>query len=312
MIINRLLFIAFLATFFVSCETEFEPDIVTTDVEQYVVEGYIEGGDQPTPPYLTLTKSFGFNTEISLETVNELYVHDAIVTIDDGTNQVTLQEVCLNELTPEQKELVGEFFGIDVDSIAIDFCVYVDLSFQMMGEIGKTYNLHIETGDKILTSSTTIPTHAPLDSIKFVELPTLGIDSLLELRCFFNDIPDEANYYRYWTQINDEPLLANVSSVTDDRFFDGLAFEFPLSKAESRDTEFDPVTFGLFTRGDTATIKWANLDETHFNFWNTLEFNALNQGPFSNFTRIESNIEGGLGIWGGYSVSYSTKIVETE
>ncbi len=306
----KLFLYLFFATFFVSCETEFEPDVVTTDLEQYVVEGYIEGGDQPSPPYLILTKSFGFNDEISLDAVNELYVHDAIVTVDNGTIGTTLEEVCLNDLTDEQKELVVEFFGLEIDSIQIDFCVYIDLSFQMMGEIGRTYDLRIDTGDKILTATTTIPSHAPLDSINFVRLPNLGVDSLLELRCFFNDLPNEANFYRYWTAINEEPFLANISSVTDDRFFDGLAFEFPLAKAEPRDAEFDPITFGLFTEGDTATIKWANLDEVHFKFWNTLEFNALNQGPFSNYTRIESNIEGGLGIWGGYSVSYLTGIVE--
>ena len=120
---------------FISCETEFTPDIVTTEVEQFVVEGYIEGGENATPPYIILTKSFGFNTEISLESVNNLYVHDAIVTVDNGTIQSTLDEVCLSELTEEQKELVADFFALELDSIAIDFCVYVDLSFQMLSLI---------------------------------------------------------------------------------------------------------------------------------------------------------------------------------
>ncbi|MEL6924369.1 MAG: DUF4249 family protein [Bacteroidota bacterium] len=54
----------------------------------------------------------------------------------------------------------------------------------------------------------------------------------------------------------------------------------------------------------------ANIDAAHFDFWSTLEFNAVNQGPFSAYTRIASNVEGGLGIWGGYSVSFYTVVVE--
>ena len=44
--------------------------------------------------------------------------------------------------------------------------------------------------------------------------------------------------------------------------------------------------------------------------WNTLEFSNANQGPFASYTRLESNINGGLGIWGGLSVSYYTRVVE--
>ena len=35
-----------------------------------------------------------------------------------------------------------------------------------------------------------------------------------------------------------------------------------------------------------------------------------NQGPFASYTRLQSNIVGGLGIWGGYSVSYYKRAVE--
>ena len=96
----------------------------------------------------------------------------------------------------------------------------------------------------------------------------------------------------------------------DDAFFDGDEFEFPLPEAEPRNTNASPTTFGLYTLGDTVTLKWTTIDEGNFNFWNTLEFNAINQGPFAAYTRIESNVTGGLGVWGGYSSHYYTLIVE--
>ena len=65
--------------------------------------------------------------------------------------------------------------------------------------------------------------------------------------------------------------------------------------------EKEKNTFGLFKIGDSVAIKWSAIDETHFNFWNTLEFNKGNQGPFSTYTTINSNIIGGLGNWGGYN-----------
>ena len=43
-------------------------------------------------------------------------------------------------------------------------------------------------------------------------------------------------------------------------------------------------------------------DEAHFDFWNTRDFSANSAGPFSSYTRIKGNVDGALGIWGGYSV----------
>ena len=98
--------------------------------------------------------------------------------------------------------------------------------------------------------------------------------------------------------------MAPFSSVIDDRFFDGKEFEFPLTKAEPLNEDIDPAEYGYFAVGDTVTLKWSTIDQEHFDFWNTLEFNRVNQGPFSSYTKVDFNIEGGIGIWGGYSSSF--------
>ena len=73
--------------------------------------------------------------------------------------------------------------------------------------------------------------------------------------------------------------------------------------------DFDFDTFGYFWRGDTVVVRAASLDYAHFRFWQTLEYNTGSQGPFGTYTRIESNINGGLGIWGGISYNDYTIII---
>ena len=292
-----------------ACEEEFIPEVAEGELP-IVVEGYIEGGEDPVGPFVILTRSLSFFSSIDAEGFEDIFIHDAKVEVSDGTNTIELTEFCLKDLTPQQQALAGDLFGFDPDSIGFNFCTYIDLSFSMEGEIGKTYTLNIEVGEEKLSAVTTIPNHIPLDSLLFQEPPGEPSDTLAQLICYVSDPAGEANFYRYFTSEDNKPFEAPFTSVTDDRLFDGDQFRFPLAKAEPFDREFDPVTFGLFNKGDTVGIKWMNIDEAHFNFWNTLEFSATGQGnPFSSYTRISSNIDGGVGIWGGLSASYYELIV---
>lgn len=304
----RLLFF-FLIVSCCSCEQAFNPE-VSTDPPEVVVEGYIEGGERPLPPYVILTRSVPFFSQINAQGLNNLFVHDAEVNVSDGDQTVELAELCLSELTPGQRLIASELLGVDLTDFAIDICIYTDTTFSMFGEIGKTYTLEIEVGDKLLHAVTSIPTHVPLDSLRFYETEGEPIDTLAELRVFLSDPEDEANFYRYFTRTNDKAFKSPFTSVVDDRLFNGLEFEFPLPNAEVDPEGIRPSTYGLFRVGDTVTVRWTNLDRPHFEFWNTLEFNSANQGPFSSYTRIQSNVDGGLGVWGGYSATYYEMIVE--
>lgn len=291
------------ALVFTACEEEFIPEPVP-NAEQWVVEGYIEAGDQPTPPYVIVSKSFPFFSELSPDQLSEVFVRDAKVTVSDGEQTVELQEVCLADLPAEIRDQVGSVLGLEVDSIGFNFCAYVDVGFSMLGEEGKTYELRVEVGEEVLTATTTIPELVPLDSLWFTQPPGEPSDTYAQLRVYLTDPGDRSNYYRYFTAEGDEPLAAPFGSVTDDQIFNGQGFEFPLPKAETGDEEFDQESFGLYTQGDTATIKWMNIDRAHFDFWNTLDAAVSNQGPFSSYTRVKHNIEGGLGIWGGLVARY--------
>ncbi|MGH1437501.1 MAG: DUF4249 domain-containing protein [Lewinella sp.] len=306
---NSNLLIVLLAIFSFSCEEEFIPDIIEAE-DQLVVEGYIEAGDRPTPPYVFLTRSFPFFSKLSQDDLNNAFVRDAEVTVYDGEQTVTLTELCLDDVPEEFREQAADLLGVSLDSLGFNFCVYLDLSLQMMGEEGKTYELTIKAGDETITATTTIPLAIPLDSLYFVPPPGEPNDTLAQLRVIVNDPPSTPNYYRYFTREGEGPYLRPFASVTDDLLFEGQTFELPLAKAEDLNTEFEQETYGLFRLGAAASIKWMTLDEDQFNFWNTLEFSRANQGPFSSYTRIQHNVEGGLGIWGGIAARYYDLTVE--
>ncbi len=177
-----------------------------------------------------------------------------------------------------------------------------------MGQAGKTYQLDIQAEGKSLDAITTIPEAVPFDSMRFEPLD--GLEGTYELIGWCTDPPGVTNYYRYFTKVDEENFFPGLASVVEDILFDGEEVEFPIARGQARTLEIDPETFGYFFEGETVTVKWTNIDEAHFLFWNTLEFNAANQGPFSSYTRIQSNINGGLGIWGGYNVQYKTQVVE--
>ena len=300
-----------------SCEEVFEPAEINAEV-QIVVEGQIEAmddSDLSLPPYVILTRTIPFHSEITTEEISELFVHDADVRVLDDNTEYELSEVCWEDVPPELRPTLIGLLPDNIDTIPVNACLYLDLSFTLQGEIGKTYDLIIETEDERLTSSTTIPPHTPFDSLHFIKAPGEFGDDFYELRCFMSDPVELADFYRYFTSTNGEFLVAGFSSVVDDALFNGQSFEFPLARAnpkfgtsdstiEPGEDPPDPRILGLFNPGDEVIVKWTNIDEAHFMFWESLEFNIINQTPFGSYTRINSNIEGGVGIWGGYSGSY--------
>lgn len=292
-----------------ACEKEFYPE-PTDEGPEYVVEGYIEAGPDALPTYVLLTKTFNFYGEFGPDEFTAAFVHDADVRVSDGDFEVILQEVCYDELSPEVREEIANQFGFDADSLGFNFCVYLDALNSIQPVAGKRYDLKIQTEGHLITSSTVIPLPVPLDSLWFGPPPGDPNDTLAQLNCFISDPPGIQNYYRYFMATNDGPLETSFSSVEEDLIFDGKSFEFQLFNPATEDGDVDPAEFGLYFVGDTITVKWCNIDEANFDFWNTLEYANANQGPFSNYTRIQSNIEGGLGVWGGYSINYYSLVVE--
>jgi hypothetical protein len=308
-ILNKCFFgLVLLTAVLCGCTEEFIPDTQLED-QQYVVEGFIEAGEDAMPTYVLLTRSIPFLSTIDLNTFNSIFVNDALVTVFDGTDTVQLEEFCLNELPPEIRESAALALGFDPDSITLNICAYVDFLGLLDRREGGVYDLRIEVDNEVITARTTIPEYVPLFNLRWDDPPGEPSDTIARLWVTIDDPDNEANFYRYFTEQNNEGLIAPFSSVVNDQFFDGKEFEFPLTKAEPRDGNFEANTFGWYFRGDSIRIKWMTLDEAHFEFWNTLEFSRNRAGPFSSYNRVTSNVDGALGIWGGYAVRYYEDLV---
>src|SRR5690606_32768606 len=137
-VFSLLLFVA------TACEEEFIPEIATQPAE-IVVEGYIEAGDQALPPYVLLTRSLPFFSEINLDDLDDFYVHDAFVTVSDGEKTVQLEELCWGDFSPQEQEILRQLLnnlGVSFpENIPVDFCIYIDFDLEISPQTGKTYDL---------------------------------------------------------------------------------------------------------------------------------------------------------------------------
>ncbi|MDQ3142907.1 MAG: DUF4249 domain-containing protein [Bacteroidota bacterium] len=287
-----------------SCEEEYIPSNQNA-TPQIVVEAYIEKSNASIPTYAIITRSLGFYSTLDRAAINETFVHNAEVVLHNGNDSVIMQEICLDNLPQEWKAIIAQTLGYNLDSSLINFCAYVDLGHKIKGEAGKEYILRIKSGTTDVSAKTTIPEFVPLDSVWFEKTPGGDIDSLAQMFCIINDPASTSNYYRYFTAGENEPLIPNFASVTDDVFFNGQKFKFALQKAMSPEEDFS-INSGFFKKGDTIQIKWCTIDREHFDFWLTLEVSRTRQGPFATYVRINSNVENGLGIFGGQNCNYYT------
>lgn len=311
---TALYFLSIIITTFIfsACEKEIDPGIEY--VPRIAVEGYIEGGERSTPPYVILTRSLNLFSTLNPADFEKYLVHNAKIFVSDGTNSDTLTEVCLNNLTPQQKLIASQFLGINIDSldgVNASICIYTSLNNKLLGKVGKTYSMRIDAEGQTLTASTTIPNQIKMDSISTIPLPNNQNDTMRQMRGYLTDPAGTANYYRYQVSINDGSFRARGNSVFNDNFFDGKpSFEFPLSNPIlPNQAQVNFETAGLYKIGDKATIKWMVIDLPHYDFWRTSEASAQNVGPFSTYTRITSNVKGGLGVFGGICSSYYTKVI---
>jgi Domain of unknown function (DUF4249) len=290
-----------------SCEEPFVPENLQQQ-PQIVVEGFIEAGDGANPAYLVMTKTLPFLSNISSETLNNNYISGAKVTLSDGSKTINLTELCFKDLPPALKTEAAKILGFKVADNAFipNVCFYADLNVAMPGQAGKTYQIEILTEGKKITASTTIPMPVSLDSLRFIPNAGANQDSFLLLTSKLADPKNQQNFYRYQVKMGDGPFITpGGGSLFDDRLFNGQNFRLNLPRPGGDGESFNITTFGLYPVGKETTVRWVNMDQSLFDFWNTLEFSINNQGPFSTYTRVKTNVKGALGVWGGlYAKNY--------
>ena len=275
----------------VSCEKNVTVEIPQQE-EAIVVEGYIETGEFP---YVILSKTLPFFGQINTSDVFQNLISVATVFIDNGTQIDTLSSFS------------GFYF-----------------STQMRGEVGKTYKLTILANGKTLTAQTTIPNPVKLDSVWWKVNGTR--DSLGFAWAHLSDPDTTGNTYRWLArrinrytygpntgEVKDSIFTAPIGgSVFEDKFINGRSFDFnfprgSLNFSDKADDNNDERFY--YKYGDTIVIKFSAIDRSHFQFWRSEETQVGNNGnPFGSPAPVTGNINGGLGIWGGYSTTFDTII----
>ena len=111
----------------------------------------------------------------------------------------------------------------------------------------------------------------------------------------------------------------------NDEYVNGWEFSFPTYKGRgfwqewgqqevNNEEEVDGssgATTGFWNVGDTVILKWSSVDRSSWDFWYSLAFNNP-AGPFGAPSDAKSNVDGGLGVFGGTSSQKIKLIADPE
>ncbi len=287
------IFILFLlALLFYACEKDITLDIPPPE-EKIVVEGWIE---QNKPAQVILSRNAAFFSAIDTSTLERLIIADATVLVREIETDV-------------QEQL----------NVSIDFNFFPPFIYRgehLLGKINHSYELTVIVDDFELTAVTSIPEVVKMDSVWFE--PDDQLDTLGLIYFGFTDPPELGNYYRVFAKRlhKDIRFVPVRGSVYDDIFFNGQDVEYGFFRGRDRyrpvDEEEGFERF-YFKVGDTIFTRVAMMDKRHFDFWRSYE-EAIYAGgnPFAAPISLASNIEGGLGVWGGYAATYDTIIAKPQ
>jgi len=283
-----------------SCTKEIEI-IIPNNGKQFVVNGFIEEGSTAK---VLLSRSLSYFEPLNIEDLPSSLINDATITVtgSDGTVDLLKQEIGLTDTWSYNYIGTPPNFGV----------------------AGVTYRIDIMKDDTVLSAITTIPNLAPLekDSFNFIYRP---FDSTYcYLYAYYQDPDTIGNAARYFTKTNNESWFVpnlDQSGNYNDEYINGEGLGFPIYKGKSFEQDWDygeeweeddvdgisGPTIGFWNIGDTVEVKTSSVDRASWDFWNSIQYNNP-AGPFGNPSDVISNINGGLGVWGGVS-SEKTKLI---
>jgi hypothetical protein len=258
-----------------------------------VVEATIENGQ---PPMVLLSKSVGFFSKLSPQLLSQSFVHNADVFVSNGTLTHKLKEY---EITVAP--------GISLYYYSIDSA---NLGTAFMGELSRDYSLRVVAEGQEYTAETRVPAITKqIDSMWSKPAPVADTArAIVMVRA--TDPPGFGDYVRIFVKINQQQFLPPHNSAFDDLFVDGTSYELQLTPGVDRNLDMERTN--LFFKGDTVTLKVANIDKPTFTFWQTMEYSYASIGnPFSTPAKVIGNISNGaLGHFSGYAAQFHTIIVK--
>ena len=290
---KQLIFFVIFSMFFLSCEKDIDFKLKYAE-PILVVDAEVDSGQAPV---VALSNSLSFFSAISAQILANSFIHNAEVTISNGTLTHKLKEYTV----PVGIGYSISYYSTDSSNLATAF----------VGEFNKQYNLTIKVDGKTYTSKTTIPPLTKIFDSLWVKGPPPNVDTskrVLMVRAI--DPPGLGNYIRYYTKKNRERFLPGFNSVFNDEVVDGTTYQGQVDPGVDRNLEQPTGDDKFFARGDTISFKLSNIDKASFTFWNTWEFNQQSIGnPFSQPGKVIGNISNGaLGAFCGYASQVGTVI----
>ncbi len=316
---RKIILIALAALAFISCEKEIVVDLPETE-PKLVVEGVIENGQRPLV-ILTKTQSYFAPTDIS--SISSIFVRDAVITISDGTNTMTLVQLCSSAIPDSLLELASELTGIDPALLDdADVCVYTSASTSDTGVIGRTYTLNVTGDGKSCSAVTKIPNIVPWDSTWWrLAEQEADDDSSGYIWGRLTDPDTMGNGYRHYARrfysadpdfVEDSRFISPLGTTFNDKYLNGLTVDFFAVRGRSPFTDnSEDETAGFFLRGDSLIMKFVSMGLKEADFYITYDNNVASQGDiFSTPSNARTNINGGLGIWAGWAACYDTLVCQ--
>jgi hypothetical protein len=262
----------FIAGIFSGCQETISLDLNSSD-PQIVVEASV-----PTDvkAKVILSKSVNFNADNTFP-----MVQNATITLtDDIGNSDTLTE-----------SLPGIYY-----------------SKSMVGVVGRTYSISIQTGDKTITSTCKIPNPVRFDSISVEPAETFGrggfgggttthTGTLYTVKAIFKDPASETNYYRFVEYVNG--ISTGRIYVYDDRLTNGIRNEKNL------------LDFNRYlNKGDVITIEMQCIDKSVYEYFNSFGNSGMGTGtstPANPYSNLTGNI---LGYFSAYTVDRKKFVIK--
>ena len=277
-------YLVLMLVFVTGCNNDLFIDMPEPD-DRIVFDGWIEQGQQAK---VMLTANSPYFSVIDSASLRDLVLTRAKVTLSNG-------EVTENLILKKDKNY---------------FPTYYYQGNEIVGVTGASYTVMAEYGGKTAWATTTIPEPVKIESTWFSLLT--GEDSLGIVYLSFTDPPGIKNYYRIFTRriSKDKKYRPTRIMAIDDQYFQGKRAEFSVYRAP--ENYLEKASDSYYRLGDTVIIKLCTMDRAQYEFWSSLQAEILNaNNPFASaVSNLKSNVEGdGLGVWGGYGVSYDTLVI---
>jgi hypothetical protein len=288
-------FFLFFSFFLNSCEKDITIKLDPSSTV-LVVDASIENGRYPV---VSLSHSLGYFSKLDPSVLTNSFVHQARVIMSNGQITSQLQEYSVKD---DSTGVLLYYYSLR-DS-------YSGPKFK--GEFNTAYSLDIKVDSQVYKATTTIPgLNKYIDSLWWVPAPLEADSPLVNVKARVVDPPGLGNYTRYYTEVNKGKFYPGLNSVFDDQITDGTTYTVTVDRGANRNLPIDVNSYSFFNRGDSVTVKLANIDKATYDFWRTMEYNYQSIGnPFSTPTIVLSNVSNNaLGYFGGYAAQYiSVKI----